>query len=538
MARKGAEETTFEAQEVGVLNWLLERPDVSEAVDLAMGGEETEAKPLLMRALRVILDKQIEAVGANPPVSPDASQRVEERPHVHPEKPAKRLKRSSSGAVAPSSTPLKARCICVAVSGLHGCGKSALCKVLCDTLGGTWLSYDEVTSKQPGKKAREVFLIELRAALARSLAHATRDQNERLIFVDRTHTLRNQRADLFQELRRARWREKGGSTFMVEFSHTADSYGYGGDGQISKRYSENHISLCVRRIELRGAAHQALHPTPKLRATLQNAAKIAEAPTPEELGQFDGRITAEVSQTPPELALCVIEEMKKLQWLSCGKTRTKSDVAWQAYQRAESQWRAGATEVEPPNEWLSQCRRALEAERAIERARVEKPVAPEQRSSTPLYYKIDLPEVSKVLTQRGILPASFTPVEHPHTTLLHLGDGDETRAAESAGLSREQFVGMRDALEAFQGEVFEVRMTEIVIEENVACAVVSLPSVVPCANKVPHVTLGIKPGISPKYANEMLAEVRAGRTEGVTSITLPTPRPLVGKLLLEYTSKP
>merc|ERR1712154_606007 len=85
-----------------------------------------------------------------------------------------------------------------------------------------------------------------------------------------------------------------------------------------------------------------------------------------------------------------------------------------------------------------------------------------------------------------------------------------------------------------QGEEFEVRMIEIVIEENVACAVVQLPPIVPCANRVPHVTLGTKPGIPPRFANEVLREVKEGRTEGVTSIQLPTPRPLKGKLTLEY----
>jgi len=97
---------------------------------------------------------------------------------------------------------------------------------------------------------------------------------------------------------------------------------------------------------------------------------------------------------------------------------------------------------------------------------------PEQEAteSLPLYWKIDLPEVSKVLTQRGILPSTFTPVKHPHTTLLWLGGvSDEQRAAELSNLPVEQFMAMQEALEALQGEDFEVKMTQIVIEENVAC---------------------------------------------------------------------
>merc|ERR1712048_1398450 len=138
-------------------------------------------------------------------------------------------------------------------------------------------------------------------------------------------------------------------------------------------------------------------------------------------------------------------------------------------------------------------------------------------------------------TQRGILPSNFTPVEAPHTTLLYPGgDGDDSTLAKRAGLSVEQFQAMQDALEALQGEEFEVKMTEIVIEESVACAIVSLPPILPCANKVPHVTLGTKPGVAKRYVNEVLTELRAGRKEGITSIKLPTPRPLKGKVSLEY----
>lgn len=40
-------------------------------------------------------------------------------------------------------------------------------------------------------------------------------------------------------------------------------------------------------------------------------------------------------------------------------------------------------------------------------------------------------------------------------------------------------------------------MTEIVIEENVACALVQLPEGIPCGSKVPHLTLGTRRGEDP-----------------------------------------
>lgn len=530
---------TFEKQEADVLAWLLERPEIAEAVDLSLEGRDAEAKPLLVNVLQPLLagDADVVApeVGHEEVPSAEAREKREATTSAAEAPPAKRL----------ASGP--ARTVCVVFSGLHGCGKSALANILREVLGGNWLNFDELASKA-GRNSRQAFLQEFQGALAKSLMFADRDHNQRLIFVDRTHTTKAQRSEVCQELKRVKWRLRGGKVLLVDFSHSADTFGYGADGQVSKRYSDQHVSLCVSRVEERGAAHPIMHPSPKLRTTLQASAKTAEAPSPEELAMFDGRVSANVVDGPAENAVRVVEELRSLRWLeklrSAEELRPKIEVAWQAYRRAESQWRAGAAVTgaeDAHTEWLAQCRQALEVEKARERAKateVARPRAEEPREQVPLYWKIDLPEVSKVLTQRGILPSSFTPVEHPHTTLLYLGgaDGDDAQAAKKAGLSAEQFTGMREALEALQGEEFEVKMMEIVIEENVACAIISLPPIVPCANKVPHVTLGTKPGVPPRYANEVLEEVKAGRKDGVTSIQLPTPRPLRGRVTLEFSA--
>merc|ERR1711933_195221 len=98
------------------------------------------------------------------------------------------------------------------------------------------------------------------------------------------------------------------------------------------------------------------------------------------------------------------------------------------------------------------------------------------------------------------------------------------------------FQGMREALEAFEGEEFEVRMLRVIVEDSVAVAVVSLPPVLPCCNKIPHVTLGTKQGVTPRYANEVLEEMQAGRKEGINVIELHNPRPLRGRVALEYST--
>jgi len=177
----------------------------------------------------------------------------------------------------------------------------------------------------------------------------------------------------------------------------------------------------------------------------------------------------------------------------------------------------------------------IEAEQQRQRERLSRKQSGDhqEQEPIPLYWKIDLPEVAKVLAQRGILPGHFCAVEHPHATLLYIGGTDDSRAAELSGLPLDRFRAIRSELEVRRGEVLEVCITEIVIEQNVACAKILLPASVPCVNTVPHVTLGTKRGVPARYANEVLAELQAGRTEGVTSIKLPTPKKLRGTIALE-----
>lgn len=199
---------------------------------------------------------------------------------------------------------------------------------------------------------------------------------------------------------------------------------------------------------------------------------------------------------------------------------------------------AAAGRADPPGEWLEKSRRLLEAEAERSAARAEGAADAKggeaEGEAVPLYWMVDLPEVSKLVAKRGKLPPSHTPVERPHVTLLYLGGATEdAQAAALANLPLNQFRTTRAALEALSGKTVEVQLTEVVIEESVTCAKVALPSGVPCANAVPHVTLGTRAGVPARYANQVLEELRSGRKEGVTTVPLPSPKPLKGRVVLE-----
>lgn len=566
---------SFEAQEEDVLSWLLERPEVSDAVDLALGGKDAEAGPLLVRAIRGILGKAEKDSGRNGPSEARSSRARRKRSASKPPPmEVDHVEGEENPAVA-SATPSKrrkpeavlnpARCVCIVVSGLPGSGKTTVCRMLREALGGAWLDHDDFAAKHAGKDLRQVEAITFRAMLSKSLGRSAHDQNGRFLFVDKGSILRKDRGEIMQELQRAQWQGRGGKILFVELGHSADTYSHGDDGQIAKRFSAECISLCTARVEARGAAHHKLRPSPKLRSIIKSMAKAAEPLHADELAEFDGRVMVDATKSPVEVALSLLEELQNMRWLDGLKEseelRAKLETAWQACQRSEQQWRtsvaAAADTVvdleQPQDEWLSQCQQALEAdqkreqERANAKARAEgkaidgmddEDTVQVSEAPVPIYWKIDLPEVSKVLQKRKILPASMKAVEKPHTTLLYLGgaDGDVAKMARQSNISEEQFLGMRQVLEDLDGEEFEVKMLEIIEEENVVCAVVSLPPIVPCMNKVPHVTLGTKPGVPARYSNEVLEEVKGptGRKEGITSIKLDTPRPLKGRLMLHY----
>ncbi|CAJ1417504.1 unnamed protein product [Effrenium voratum] len=113
--------------------------------------------------------------------------------------------------------------------------------------------------------------------------------------------------------------------------------------------------------------------------------------------------------------------------------------------------------------WLEDCTRALEADRLeseeLRRAKSaeiqEAPAAPPR--PVPLFWRIDLPEVLKVLSQQGVLPRSFLPVARPHVTLLYLGGEDEDRAAAKAQMSLQSFRAARESWRDLRAALWQSR---------------------------------------------------------------------------------
>eukprot|EP00928_Gymnodinium_smaydae_P039398 TRINITY_DN26928_c0_g1_i1.p1 TRINITY_DN26928_c0_g1~~TRINITY_DN26928_c0_g1_i1.p1 ORF type:complete len:592 (-),score=97.18 TRINITY_DN26928_c0_g1_i1:38-1648(-) len=528
-----------------------------------MEGKETEGVDALVEAVKGILAS---AEPDNTSPGPQRKRSDADAASVPPDALASESGAKRAGDVLERNalTSKKARgaglakCICIVVSGLHGCGKSTLCNTLREVLDGTWLNADQIASKcKPGENGRQLFLHEIQTAFLRALAAADQNRRDRVIFLDSSNTTKKHRSDILKLLKKARWGIRGGAILFVDFSHRTDNFAYDRDGQLVKRFSEQHIDICRNRIQSRGAAQYAsgLRPGPKLRTSLQSAAKAAEAVSAQELSEMDAHLSVDVSLSATEMATYVIEELRKLGWLANLRSKTdlqpRIEVAWQAYQRAEAQWsasEAAAAEESSQSQWLSQCRQALEAEKASEKAKEKsnpakldtKEAKKDSASSggpVPLYWKVDLPEVSKILAAQSKSFPTLNIIEKPHTTLLYMGgETDDEALASKLNCKVDELKAWKDALEAFEGDEFEVTVTKIVLDENIAIAMVSLPPVLPCTNKVPHVTLGTKGGTPANYANELLEEVQQGRTEGLSIIELPKPRPLKGRVSLVYST--
>lgn len=530
------------------LSWLSEQPAVAEALDMAENGAEEKAYEKavarLSMAIRSLLDLNEER--PEPPLKrarSDADAEAQASP-------------GDTSAVAGQSSPADsiapARCVCVMLLGMRGSGKTSVCSVLHEVIGGIHIHYDGISASSTKRGSRKTYARELRAALARSLAATRRKKGENaeaqkpvadednLLLIDRTNILRSQRADAIAELQRLRWHKRGCRTMLVEFSHPNDEMGYGLDGQLSKRYGESHIGLCAGRIEQRGCAHHALKPSARLRTVLQKEAKAMEPILPDEQRHFDSQISVDVSAAPPDVATEIVKAIRERGWLpTLGDTpdwSVKAELAWQLCARAEERWRLGSDTER--GTWLAQCRQAQAAEKAVAQAealreRVAKRAQPQE--SEP-FWMFELPEVRHVLENGAILPPTFSPAESTYVRLLQLpSDGDVARAAEEQGLEQETMEAMQDALESLKGESFEAKMTKILISEKIALALVALPPVVPTACKVPHVVFGMHPR-APEWSVEQLLEKVAAeknqKDKTVTCIEMPTPRPMKGYIRL------
>lgn len=541
-------------EEEQLLTWLLSHPGFADVVELLKIKAEVP-RPAVISALKEVLQQGSGAEDSAGDQDRGSTEGAEDDIQI----PVTKKSRLTEAALH----QLPATCICFITAGLHGCGKSTLCNILAEVLGGTWLNADETALKSPpsggtnSTAQRKLFAKEVRTVLGASVAKPDRDDSVSLVFLDRSNMLKLHRSDLLQELTWVRWKKRGGKVLLINFTHSADSFGYGADGQLSKRLSEQHVALCAGRIERRGKAHSSLFPSTKLRGFLQSTAKSAEEPKPEEVVQFDARVDVDVAQSAPEIARSVIKSLRSLDWLpnlpKDEDLQPRTDVAWQAYHRAEELLRQGqgaeGNRSQLQEEWIAQCRSVSQADRekrahqqaqlkaAQSWARCNKEIqATSGTNGESVIWKIDLPEVKAVLSQKGMLPASIVPREKPHAVLLQLNaDGTlkQVTGQNVANVNADKVSSLTEALEALEGEEIQVRMTEIVIEESVACGIIDLPGIVPCCVKYPHVLLGAKAGVADDNALELLTRVKEGYCPGATTLEMPKPRPLVGRLVKE-----
>lgn len=555
-----------EDEERSILSWLLTRQDFADALDFASDGRQKEATDAAVAAIQALFaDHALASPSDDGDLhEPAASEGAEEvagggnagkrpSPELEDPPPAKRLTPSALDK-------LPATFICVIAVGLPGCGKSSLCHTLREVLGGTWLNMDESNAKKAeagtsnSASLRKAFSADVRGALNKCLGKLKRTADSPFVFIDRCNAFKKDRADVMQELQRVQWRKRGGKTLLVDFTHESDTFGYGSDGQLSKRVSDQHVALCAQRVEHRGSAHHALHPSAKLRPMLQTMAKGADPPAPEEVAQYDGRVSVNVALPVPGAAHAVLERLRALDWVpklpSDGDLQSRAQMAWQAYARAEQGWRDGAAlDATQASEWAAECRKASAATRDVKRRALEVARARASRlegdgdgqgagdGTTTVTWKMFLPEVSNVLSQK-VLPADIVPVKDPHVVLLRVAPDGTARSGLSLSASElptERVAALCEALEALEGEELSVSMSEIFIEDDAACGIIELSGIVPCGVQYPHVLLGAKKGTSEEDVAGVLAKVKAGGADGAKGTThkMPKSRPLRGILVAE-----
>eukprot|EP00929_Paragymnodinium_shiwhaense_P012565 TRINITY_DN11988_c0_g1_i2.p1 TRINITY_DN11988_c0_g1~~TRINITY_DN11988_c0_g1_i2.p1 ORF type:complete len:723 (-),score=114.10 TRINITY_DN11988_c0_g1_i2:12-2180(-) len=239
------------------------RPDGRLRPTRTASAERPKARPTATRSLR----REAEERGSSLP--PERAKEPEPQPSTPVRQPLARavpdasLKRTISRkesqqvaeAIRPGTKLARVfhrdvrRQLRIVVAGLMGSGKSTLCRMLKDLLGGVWINQDEFA--HCGRAAKSAFLAEI--------AQVAQDKRVPVLIVDKINT---------------------------------------------------QVQLCLQRIQARGRCHRTLHGTdPKLRSILNMTARGVEPLWDDEAWQYAALYTCDMTMSPAQCVMGLLYDL-------------------------------------------------------------------------------------------------------------------------------------------------------------------------------------------------------------------------------------
>jgi hypothetical protein len=340
--------------------------------------------------------------------------------------------------------------------------------MLADLLGGVWVNQDEFSHK--GKGAKRAFLAEI--------ARTAADKSVPVLLVDKINTMRQHRSEILDAM------ESGvaGDISLIQIRHPIDK---------PDRFDEA-IELCLSRIQGRGESHRTLKatdPNLDIAKILRRTANGVESMGEDELSRYAAHKTVDMTLSPLAMVQTILQDLEEAGFLSNFpvKELVEERRIQQAYQvsldaeaKLASAAKAKSKAKKPPPLWIWQLEFDASANDTLRQ----------------------LWESSHAGRAPGLkLQPDF------HVTLLYIGGGSDAKlASRYATLSdADQARKLRDELEKHEGMELDVQIEDIVWDDRLAAASVSLPSSGLCANTYSHITLALSPGTKPAVSNELLA---------------------------------
>jgi len=526
-----------------LIEYLLARPEIESAVALAREGDHDAGKAKLIEELRKVLQTVPDAAASS------GKRTIEEESS---EQPLKKGSTATGRLTMAALEQLPSSSVCLILVGLRGSGKTTVAKILQEVLLCRLVSADR-PSQGDSKGPKKAFFAELLHRLTESLT--ARDESSRLLIVDRPNTTRAQRSDVVSVLQKCNWKKRGGKTMLVDFTHPNDTFGYGSDGQVSKRIGEQHCAICQTRVEERGCAHEHFFPDSKLKERIASAARSADTvDATEEAAYCDARLSVELQMSPPEIARRIIERLKETAWIPDmvldENFRDKLEVAWQAQSKAEADWREATAAKQPsPEAFRNQIREHLEKEHAAKAAHSppsnapgDAPAAAAAAAAGPVVaasWRLELKEVQSLLNQKkGGLPEGHRPLDNSDVLILRLSSaGVPVLGPDDREVDKEELTSIIDSFEGLENTEFEVRMSLILVEERFSIGFIDLPAILCKVSKLPAYTvLGAAPSADLADAQLVVREyMSSGKASSKCySIPMSEPRPLTGTLIKKY----